>query len=349
MKSIKILILTLPLIYFLGCDTVDSGNASGDWLVPKDQVFDGGPGRDGIPSIDNPEFTNIDDASYLLDDDLVIGISEGATIKAYPHPILDWHEVVNDGANNKDFTITYCPLTGSAIMWMRNGPLSATTFGVSGLLYNSNLIPYDRETRSNWSQMRLQCVNGPLIGTEIQTGKIVETTYKTWKEMFPSSKLLSTNTGFARQYGVYPYGTYKSDDELIFPVSNEDNRLPKKTRVLGLIVGNETIAFPVNNFKQGVDIQNISFGGEKFVVAGSSDKNFAVAFKSKLSDGAELQFTAVQNELPIIMVDGEGNKWDIFGRVTAGPRSGQSLDQAKAFIAYWFAWAAFYPNSLISQ
>ncbi len=349
MKATKIFILLTLALYLNSCDTVDNADVSGDWLIPTDEVFDGGPGRDGIPSVDNPQFTNVNDAPYLLDDDLVIGIKIGGTIRAYPHPILDWHEIVNDDISGQKTAITYCPLTGSAIAWKRNGVVSNSAFGVSGLLYNSNLIPYDRGSNSNWSQMRLQCVNGSLIGNEIETSKIIETTYKTWREMYPTSKLLSTNTGFGRQYGVYPYGGYKTNDDLIFPVSNEDNRLQKKERVLGLISGGQTIAVVINSLSTEVSIKNVSFGGDEFVVVGSSGKNFAAAYKRKLDDGTTLEFTITQDELPLVMVDNEGTKWNIFGEAIEGPRAGESLKQAKAFIAYWFGWAAFYPNSLIAQ
>ena len=349
MKAIKIISLLILTLFISSCDTVDNADVSGEWLIKKDEIFDGGPGRDGIPSVDNPQFTNVNDAPYLLDDDLVIGIKIGGTIRAYPHPILDWHEIVNDNISGQKTAITYCPLTGSAIAWKRNGVVSNSEFGVSGLLYNSNLIPYDRGSRSNWSQMKLQCVNGALIGKEIETSKIIETKYKTWREMYPSSKLLSTNTGFGRQYGVYPYGGYKTNDDLIFPVNNQDNRLEKKERVLGLITGGQTMVFVINSFSTEISIENVSFGGGEFVVIGSSVKNFAVAYERKLNDGTTLDFTFTQDELPLVMVDNEGNKWDIFGEAIEGPRAGESLHHMKSFIAYWFAWAAFYPNSLIAQ
>jgi len=349
MRLLKITLFVICLFYLNSCDVLDSASVSGEWLIPKDQVFGGGPGRDGIPSVDSPQFTNVNNASYLKDNDLVIGIKVGGTIRAYPHPILDWHEIVNDEITSLKVAITYCPLTGSAIAWNRQGIVSNTTFGVSGLLYNSNLIPYDRGTSSNWSQMKLQCVNGSLIGKEIETSKIIETTYKTWREIYPGSQLLSTNTGFGRQYGNYPYGGYRTNDDLLFPVSGEDGRLQKKTRVLGLIVKGATMVFPISSFNTGVTVKNVSFGGEDFVIIGSSAKNFAAAYNRKLTDGTLLEFSAVENELPIVMADDESNKWDIFGEVVEGPRAGESLEQAKAFISYWFAWAAFYPNALIYE
>jgi hypothetical protein len=339
----------LILVSISSCDILDTSDVSGEWLIPKDEVFDGGPGRDGIPSIDNPQFTNVTNASYLNDNDLVIGLKIDGVIRAYPHPILDWHEIVNDELSGTKIALTYCPLTGSAIAWNRDGLAGGSTFGVSGLLFNSNLIPYDRGSQSNWSQMMVRSVNGNLIGKEIETTQVLETTYKTWREMYPGSKILSTNTGFSRSYGTYPYGGYRTNNDLLFPVNFEDNRLHKKARVLGLIAGEISIAYPISSFGNDVAVVNSDFGGLKHVVIASEGKNFAIAFNRKHDDGTVLEFTAVQNELPIVMTDNEGNKWDIFGEATDGPRKGTKLSLTKSFIAYWFAWAAFYSNTTIYQ
>ena len=153
--------------------------ADTDWSIPTDDVRDGGPGKDGIPSVDNPQFSTAGEASYLSDNDLVIGMVNGTQVKAYPHPILDWHEIVNDELDGIAVAMTYCPLTGSGIAWDCELDGERTTFGVSGLLFESNLIPYDRKTNSNWSQMRLDCVNGPLQGQKINTFPIIETTWGT--------------------------------------------------------------------------------------------------------------------------------------------------------------------------
>ena len=198
----------IVLFLISGCSNEDSsslGGASSDpsaWLIPVNEVFDGGPGRDGIPSVDKPVFITADDPanSYLLDNDLVVGIKIGNVVRAYPHPILDWHEIINDKIGANALALTYCPLTGSAVAWNRIINGTETTFGVSGLLYNTNLIPYDRLTQSNWSQMKLQCVNGELIGQTPQLFNIVETTWKTWKELYPNTLVVSTNTGFSRPY-----------------------------------------------------------------------------------------------------------------------------------------------------
>ncbi|HHH49598.1 MAG TPA: DUF3179 domain-containing protein, partial [Saprospiraceae bacterium] len=163
-----------------------NGNPSGNadlWSIPFEEVRDGGPGKDGIPSVDNPQFTSIENINYLKEDDLIIGYRIGGELRGYPHPILDWHEIVNDSNGTQNTTITYCPLTGTGIAWNREFNGKVTTFGVSGLLYNSNLIPYDRATDSNWSQMLLKGVNGQMINTKVKTSSVFETTWATWKKM----------------------------------------------------------------------------------------------------------------------------------------------------------------------
>ena len=149
-KPIQYIGLSLLLIIGMGCNDEEGGV----WSIPNEQVLDGGPGKDGIPSVDNPIFYDISQNTVYEEEDLVVGYKRDTAARAYPHVVLDWHEIVNDEINGFPMTITYCPLTGTAIGWDRTIDGNVTTFGVSGLLYNSNLIPYDRRTNSNWSQMQ---------------------------------------------------------------------------------------------------------------------------------------------------------------------------------------------------
>ncbi|MDN5200416.1 DUF3179 domain-containing protein [Fulvivirgaceae bacterium BMA10] len=328
------------------------GTGSGAWSIPINQVFDGGPGKDGIPALSNPQFVTAGDATYLTDSDLVIGYKRGDDIRAYPHDILDWHEIINDEVDAHPMAITYCPLTGTAIGWERTLNGTVTTFGVSGLLYQSNLIPYDRLTDSNWSQMRLDCVNGSLLGTKVETFQVFETSWATWQQMYPNTKVVSTNTGISRSYGVYPYGDYKVNNErLIFAVSPDDRRIPRKERVLGVVVGGLAKTYRFSSFNGGTRVVEEAFNGELIVVVGNKDKNFLTAFNRKLEDGTELSFVAPSEgaSARVIMEDTEGNQWNAFGEAIGGPREGTVLAGTKSYIGFWFAWGAFYPNAQIFE
>ena len=322
----------------------------GDWIIPVDEVRDGGPGKDGIPALSDPDFLEASQAIYLDDNDLVIGYKRDDDVRAYPHRILDWHEIVNDKVDDFPVAITYCPLTGSGIGWVRAVDGQTTTFGVSGLLYNTNLIPYDRATDSNWSQMRLECVNGSLIGDKIETFPIVETTWKTWKEMYPATKVLSNFTGFNRNYGLYPYGDYRTNNNnLLFRVSPDDNRLPRKDRVMGVIVNEEAKVYEFSKLRSEIIAINDVFNGEEIVVAGSKELNFMVVFNRSLEDGTVLEFEPVQNAGAVVLQDNEGNTWDVFGEAIDGSRAGTKLFPTSSFVGYWMAWGAFYPGAEIYE
>lgn len=313
-----------------------------DWLVPLGEVRDGGPGKDGIPSVDHPNFASPSAINFLSDTDLVLGFKIGNDVRAYPHPVLDWHEIINDKIEGKQIAITYCPLTGTGIGWNRIVDNKLTTFGVSGLLYNSNIIPYDRATDSNWSQMRLECVNGPLLGKKPETYQMLETNWATWKNLFPNSQVVTANTGFSRDYNRYPYGSYKTNQSLLFPVSHNDSRLHPKERVLGIISNGKAKAYPFDPFTTPGVIED-TFDGLKVVVIGSKPDNYLIAFEKPTP---ELSFTAFSNpaDPTVVIKDNEGNEWNVFGEAVSGPRIGEALGPLESFIGYWFSWGAFYPG-----
>ncbi len=314
-------------------DPDNPSRVDGSWLIPKDQVRDGGPGKDGIPSIDNPKFINATDATFLSEEELVVGILDNGTPKAYPHRILDWHEVVNDG----DIAINYCPLTGTAFSW----DAKDVDFGVSGLLYNSNLIMYDRNTQSNWSQLRLQCVNGEEIGERPSLNKLIETSWRTWKSLYPNTLVLSLNTGFPRDYTTYPYGDYKTNhDRFIFTASPQNDALPSKQRVFTLVNRGSSKAYKFSDFNGGKAIKD-NFSFEDYIVVGNEDLVYAFELSENQKN---LNFEYNNSSFDEFFKDDEGNVWNVFGVAIDGPRKGEALGTANAVVSFWFAVAAFYPN-----
>jgi len=328
-----------------------------NWLLPADKILDGGPGQDGIPSLDSPVFAPVNEIDYVQDNRKVLGVSLAGVEKAYPLQVLDWHEIVNDRVGSRQVTISHCPLTGTGIGYNRIVKNRPVEFGVSGLIYKNNLIPYDRFTSSNWSQMQMRAVSGEMAGTLLEPVTVVETTWKTWKEMYPDSQVLTTETGFVRLYDKFVYGrNYStSHSQFLFPVENFDERLPNKEPVHAVLLNPEQGAeamvrvYPIGEFAEDIEVMNDSIGDHRIVVAGSSGYSFATAFRSTLDDGTELIFEAVQNSLPIVMEDQEGNRWTLFGRAVEGPRSGSDLPVLRSYTGYWFAFADMFSNVEISD
>lgn len=319
------------------------------WSIPCNQVVDGGPGKDGIPSIDAPQFSSVSEITFLDDWELVLVAKIGNEIKAYPNVIMYYHEIVNDTIEEEPVAITYCPLTGSGIGWERTINDTVTTFGVSGLIHKNNLIPYDRNTNSNWSQMLNQGVSGDFKGRAIETFQLIEMTWGTFKQVFPDGKVLNRNTGFSRNYEQYLYGAdYPENNErILFPIYSEDPRLERKTLVHGINHNLESKVYPIESFSNNLQIIDDNVAGKQVVVVGSAEMDMAISFERTLSDGTVLNFELVSDNLPVIMVDQEGTRWNIFGEAVSGPRFGEQLEITPSFNAYWFAWIDFFPNTQI--
>ena len=338
------LIITLALI----ANACGGGNASGlpdptagtsQWSIPRDQVADGGPGKDGIPSIDTPQFIAAVGNAEIADDTLVIGLVYDGETKAYSHDILNWHEIVNDGDAAAPFVVSFCPLTGSSVAWESNPLAGDPTYGVSGLLYESNLILYDRETDSHWSQMLEESVEGLERGDRPQGIQVIETSMATWRAMYPGSLVMTRDTGFTRDYDTTPYPGYTTGSELIFPVSNLDSRLHSKERVIGITTNSENKAYQIAGFGATTTAINDHVG--------NSAANIAAIFSRELSDGTILDFTALDGQLPNVLQDSEGSVWDVFGRAVSGPRTGTVLAKTRSYTAYWFAWAVFHDDTVL--
>lgn len=317
------------------------------WNVPQEEVFDGGPGKDGIPSIDDPQFSlwsdNELDNFYL--DQLVVGIVYNDEARAYPHAILDWHEIVNDKIGDLSVAITYCPLTGTGVGWNREVNDVVTEFGVSGLLYDSNLMPYDRATNSTWSQQRLDCVNGRNIGRQIEVVPLIETTLSTWLAAYPDSKIMNENTGSNREYGRYPYNDYRVSNGLFFPISNADNRFHNKERVLGVFVDQHVKGYRFNENSTDTEVIQDNFNGSSIVVVRNTERNYIAAFENPNG----LSYEAVQN-FPSVLKDENGNEYDITGQlVQSDGNLNGNLTQMKSFIGYWFSWGTFYEGLEVSE
>ena len=348
-NSVVVSVLVLFLVTACGGGGGGSGNMAGasEWLVSENQVVDGGPGVDGIPPLQNPSYESAMTINSVQPDDLVVAVRHEGQIWVYPHDIMDWHEIINDGPADNPFIFSYCPLTGSAMVWEGSPADNDPTYGGSGLLYNSNLILYDRRTRSFWSQMLQVSINGSRIREKPVQFQVIEMKFSTLQQMFPDASVLTRNTGHNRDYDRYPYNDYKTSSNLLFPANNDDNRLHRKTRVMGVFVDDQSKVYQIDGFGSMTDTINDQLQGLSIVVVGNSDLNFAATYDRQLPDGTILSFSPIQNDLPNVMTDGEGNVWGIFGTAVSGPRAGDQLKSTTSFTAYWFAWSAFFPNGQI--
>jgi len=224
--------------------------------IPTSEIISGGPGRDGIPSIDKPKFVRPSAANFMLPDDLVVSVSVGEKTRAYPLRILVWHEIVNDELAGQPIAVTYCPLCGTAMVFNRQVGNRTLSFGVSGLLHYSDVLMYDRQTDSLWSQLAMKSVSGPQVKTSLEWLASEQLTWAAWKEKYPQGAVLSTQTGTQRNYSGSAYSSYEQSQETMFPVPTTRTELPKKDWVIGVIVDGVARAYPIKFLPPGQPVRD---------------------------------------------------------------------------------------------
>jgi hypothetical protein len=288
----------LPIIVFLsasyllafGASTAGAQSRNGfdfsDALVPVDQILWGGVRRDGIPSIDKPKFLAAAEAKSISKSDRILGVYRNGIAKAYPIRILEKHEVVNDYFGKDAVVVSYCPLCFSGMSFLVSSDELTFTFGVSGLLYNSDVLLYDHQSGSLWSQIMMQSVSGPLKGTTILPIATSHTSWREWRSRHPNTLLLSSDTGFAISYRDRPYQEYKGNGRLMFPVANKSGLYAKKERTLGITLGDTYKAYPFKELrKNGQSTFQDTVGGTPLSIEWNRKESFA---RAMTADGEEI-------------------------------------------------------------
>ena len=229
--------------------------------IPLDEILSGGPGKDGIPSIDEPVFESARASRFLDDADPGIGLFVGGEARFYPYRILVWHEIVNDTIQGKPVLVTYCPLCATGIVFDRTVDGRAEEFGVSGRLWQSNLLMYNRASsaadESLWSQVLGEAVVGAHTGKTLAVIPSDIMRWGEWKRVYPETLVLTTKTGASRDYARDPYGDYYSSESILFGSQFRDERLHPKALVHGIRVGETYKAYPITALPEGTFIDTV--------------------------------------------------------------------------------------------
>ncbi|MDP3851716.1 MAG: DUF3179 domain-containing protein [Luteolibacter sp.] len=250
MKLITITAIAASLTSLVIAQDTVNGFKLTDLRIDREAIKSGGPPRNGIPSIDAPKFIAPDKADFMRDDDIVLSFTHDGTTRAYPLRILVWHEIVNETINGKPTLVTYCPLCGTAMIFDRKVGGKVRTFGVSGMLYQSDVLMYDREDESLWSQLKMEAVSGPLSGTKLEWLPSEHLTWKAWKAKYPKGEVLSTEAGHQRNYLGHAYASYFGSPNVMFPVPKHRDELLDKAWVVGVVHQGRAVAFPITRLEQ---------------------------------------------------------------------------------------------------
>ena len=329
-------------------------------LIPIEGIISGGPPPDGIPSIDDPMFTDVTTADEWIDDqEPVVVLDVDGDVRAYPVQVMIWHEIVNDVVGGVPVAVTYCPLCNSAISYVRTIEGRETTFGTSGRLFASALVMYDRATESLWTHFDGLAVVGVLTGHRLEPVASPLLSWADFKESHPDGQVLDREeTGFGRPYGNNPYQGYDNPSSFPFLFNGDvDARSAAMQRVVGVRDGDDARAWTLAAISDEVAaVTNTEVGDTELVILWSAGQSSAlegaqiasgrdvgsVGVFSPIVDGQTLTFSFDGESF----VDDEtGSTWDITGRAVDGELAGTQLERIPHLDTFWFAWSTYAPGT----
>ena len=328
--------------------------------VPYSDVLSGGPPKDGIPSIDNPQFVSVADADGWLGElEPVVLVEAGGAAKAYPLQVLTWHEIVNDEVGGVPISVTFCPLCNTAIGFQREFDGQVLDFGTTGRLRYSNLIMYDRQTETWWQQATGAGIAGKYAGSQLGFYPANIVSWQDFRERYPDADVLSRDTGYSRSYGRNPYAGYDdiNNRPFLYRGPRTPEELPPMARVLTVDLPEEAVAYPYETLETERVI-NDTVAQTPITLfwqpgTASALDSGSIADGRDVGTGASFSRSLNGEVLDFEWLDGAirdrqtSSTWSLLGEATAGPLEGSRLEAVVSINHFWFSWAAFRPETRI--
>jgi hypothetical protein len=316
--------------------------------IRLDEIEWGGVVVNGIPPLVYPAHLQARDAGYLKDDHVVFGLAINGQTRAYPKRILAWHELARDRVGGVELTIVYCTLCGTVLPYESVAGGRLRVLGTSGLLYRSNKLMFDEETKSLWSTLEGKPVVGPLVGSglTLHAHAAVTTTWGEWRRLHPETTVLSLATGHKRDYSEgAAYRDYFNTDRLMFTVPGQDTRLKNKAEVLVMRLPpgpGDTNPIPVAiavDFLRRRPVYHADLAGRRLVILTS------LQGANRVYDAGPATFVRLEGDGHVL--DEARGRWQISEDALVGPTGAERLKRVSAQRAFWFGWHAQFPSTLL--
>lgn len=293
MKRTSAAVLTVAALALLGATEEPkppekkplNGFAITRQTVDRGEILEGGPPRDGIRSVDAPTFAAAAEAGWVRPDNPVLGVAVGGDARAYPVHLIEHHQIINDVVGGSPLAVSYDPLTGTPRAFERRVDGRELHFGVSGLIWNSGFLMYDRETESLWSQFTGQALSGPLAGKTLRRVPIRQEDLGVWLAREPETKVLERPEPKRVDYRYSPYQAYWVEDKAPFPVKGRDRRFHAKELVLGVVVEGKARAYLGSILTERGGAIEDEFGGRKLKIRYSSESG---TFRWEAPEGVDV-------------------------------------------------------------
>lgn len=326
------------LLFVISCSNgsdntiINPPNTEYQWVIPDGTVT----GNFNLfPLAQNPIFSKVSEVNFISDDALVAMISFNNEIRVYPYLYISTYESINDIIDGKNISMTYCPITKSALCWNTNFKGEDFVIRASGYLLKDNVVLYDEQSDTYWSQMLTTCIKGKYVEQSNTTFNFIETTWGTVKNHF-NDALVFTNTSVKNTSATSNKNSLANidDGESVFGILNKRANSNSEIHV-----------FKYNEFQNEINIYQKPIGSEKIVIVGSKEYHFITSY---INDNNTI-YTPIQDSFPIVMEDNNGNQWDLFGMAVSGPNKGHQLESPVGFVALGWAWKDFYSDFVFNE
>jgi len=306
------------------------------------------PGQLPYVAIHNPEFVAASEATFLQDDDILLGVSSAKVAKAFPAADLAQHGAVSDTLPDAPVSVTWCGVCNTGLVFRADVKGRTLHFQYDRMV-GGNEVQKDAETGSSWQQATGEAIDGPLKGTRLTLYPVVRTTWATWRKQYPHTLVLKPLPGYIDRMPaaakrikdvtrVAPEGAPRGANAL-------DGRLPPRETVAGLEIGRDSMAFPFSQLRIA-RVVNERVGGLPVVVVHQPSSDTTTAFEARVK-GKLLKFQPANADATAITDLETRSTWNAYGLALEGPLKGTQLTRVVPISQFWFAWSQFRPGTRV--
>ena len=299
-------------------------------------------------AIHQPEFVTASEATFLQDDDILLGITSGNVAKAYPAADLAQHGAVSDMVPDGPISVTWCGVCNTGIVFDAEVKGRTLHFQYDRMV-GANEVQKDVETGTSWQQATGEAIDGPLKGTRLEPYPAVRTTWAEWRNRYPDTMVLKPLPGYAE---LMPSRSRRIKD--VTRVGPEgapngaltlDKRLPARETVAGLEIGGESVAYPFSELRSA-RVVNDRVGGLPTVIVHQPSSDTTTAFDAR-ANGKVLRFQAANDDASSVIDLETRSTWNAYGLCLEGPLKGTQLKHVILIPQFWFAWSQFHQGTRV--
>ncbi len=327
----KNLVLFISVVLIISCEASEGNinkiKASQDeWSVSKQFLKEGTP----FELMNTPNFKTVQEISSLSDDSKVALVSFKNEVRVYPYRYTNQFEIINDTFDGNFISISYCPITQSAICFNREVNGKIYNLIASGYLFKDNMVPSDENLIFFISQMLMKGIKGEIANKQLDHFNLIETKWKTVKTYFPNAMVFFHNNSKKK--------------------SNKGNTSKKSSFAYGILNTEKTTEtvelFQLDYFSKNTTSTTKNINQNIAIIIGNEEKKIFASYYVPNNKSLHL---LDEDQFPNIIADTKGNIYNIFGYAISGPDTGLQLKSPKAYVAQLWAWKDFYEDININN